>query len=140
MPTARELGCILGGAPCDWGRILKGQQDISGEYHARLKLLKNGGIDSAQFELHAAEKSKDYGKRTRKGKLVPRTKNIYYDIDNFYIQKTVQKMANYRSFDDQYDEYVFVCEQEQMMYSQGPGPRSYVEQKTLEREFINSLT
>jgi len=57
MPTPKEMNRLIGGDPSDWGRIFRGQQQISGEYRARLKMLKEGA-DSARFVLQAAEASK----------------------------------------------------------------------------------
>jgi hypothetical protein len=91
IPTPRDMSRILGGAPSDWGRILKEQQKISGEYHARLKLLKNG-IDSAQLELRAAARSKKYGELTRKNRIVPHGKYVLQDMYYFNLEKKTQEI------------------------------------------------
>jgi hypothetical protein len=138
MPTPKEVGHILGGDLSDWGRILKGQQKISGEYHARLKALKNG-IDDAQFELRAAEASKKYGERTRKGRIVPHTKKIFNDLNNFNVNNIIEKKMEEMEFEDSYAEYGFYREAGLVIYSSEYEPKIYTEQKELEASFIGSL-
>jgi hypothetical protein len=138
MPTPKELSRDLGGDPSDWGRILKGQQKISGEYHARLKLLKHG-INDAWFELRAAEASKKYGERTRKGRIAPHTKHIFNDLSNFNVHNIIEKRMSDMEFKDSYDEYGFYLETGIELYSSEYEPKTYTEQRRLETSFIGSL-
>jgi hypothetical protein len=140
IPTPKELGRILGGDRADWGRIIKGQQKISGEYHARLKLLKDG-IDDAQFQLQAAKRSREYGGCSRKGRLVPHTNYVFNDLDNFDTNSIIESRAGKIHFEDAYDYYDFCRNQEADIYMGGyQHPRDYFEEQTLRRVFINSLS
>jgi len=139
MPAPKEMSRLIGGDPSDWGRIFKGQQKISGEYHARLKLLKNG-IDTAQFELQAAEKSKKYGERTRKGRIVPHTKHIFNDMYNYNLEKMTLEQIKGRNFIDEYHQYECYMETGQYIDAYGEQyPRTYFEEQTIRRDFLNDL-
>jgi hypothetical protein len=142
MPTPKETSSYIGGDPSDWGRIFQGQQKISGEYHARLKVLKNDGFDDAQFELQAAEASRKYGGRTRKGRLIPYTKRIFGDLEAFNTNKIIESRAESKHFEDEYDYYCFYCNQEMMidMMEESRYPRDFFEEQTLRRGFVNSLS
>jgi hypothetical protein len=136
MPTPKELNRILGGDLSDWGRILKGQQKISGEYHARLELLK-GGVDGAQFELRAAEASKKYGERTRKGRIVPHTKNIYNDVNNFHVEQLFNNEMSDVDFEDSYDKYMAYREFTYDLYQSGDLlQKTFFEEQTIRRDFL----
>ena len=140
MPTPKEMSRLIGGDPRDWGRIFKGQQNLSGEYHARLELLKKDGIDTAQFEFQAAEKSKKYGGRTRKGRIVPHTRHIFDDLYEFNINRILDNRMSARTFEDTYDGYIFYSQEEMDIYAHGEQyPRTYFEEQTLRRDFINDL-
>lgn len=141
MPTAIELSNSLGGDPSGWGRILKEQCKPSGEYHARLKLLRDG-IGDAQFKLQIAKTSKKYGERNRKGKLVPHAKDIHGDMNNFYKDQIIYKKLNNVSFEDQYDYYVAYCEEDQMMmmYEDRLLSRDIFEEQKLREDFKESLS
>ena len=77
MPTPTELVNKLGGSPHDWGRILKGQQKIAGEYRAKLECVKKDGIDNTRYGLKIAEMMKEkYGVTTRKGRIIATMTNI----------------------------------------------------------------
>jgi hypothetical protein len=140
MPTPKEMSRSVGGDPSGWGRILKGQQRISGEYHARLKLLERSGIDNAQFELRAAGANKKYGERTRKGRIVPHTKNIYLDVNEFHIRQIAERKVNSMLLDDghdYYNDYISYCE---YLYESGDGfPQNYFEEQKIRRDFIYDL-
>jgi len=139
MPTPKEVGRYLGGDLSHWGRILKGQQKIRGEYHARLKLLKEG-VDNAQFKLQAAEKNKKYGERTRKGRLVPHTDHIFYDLYEFNKNKIIMSKMEDHYFEDAYDAFLFYREQEIDIYNEGGEfPKTYFEEQTIRRDFLNDL-
>ena len=140
MPTPGEMNRYLGGDKSHWGRILKGQQKIAGEYHARLKLLKEG-IDNAQFVLRVAETSTKYGERTRKGRLVPHTKNIYNDINNFHVEQLFNNETRDVNFDDSYDEYMAYRDFQFDLYQEGHFslPRTYFEEQAIRKDFLNSL-
>jgi hypothetical protein len=62
-PVAKELSLLLGGHAADWGRILKGQQKIAGEYHARLKRVKDVGFENAQIEFAADIMKRKFGRQ-----------------------------------------------------------------------------
>jgi hypothetical protein len=139
MPTSKELNRILGGAPSDWGRILKGQQKISGEYHARLKLLKDG-IDDAQFKLRAAEKSKKYSERTRRCRLVPHKKTVYNDMYSFQAERIIERKMSGMLFEDTYEGYTVYCDLAFDLYQSGDCfPQTYFEEQILRRDFLNDL-
>jgi hypothetical protein len=140
LPSPKELNLLIGGAPADWGRILKGQQKIKGEYHARLKCVKDVGLENAQFQLTAARRSKEYGGRTRKGRLVPHVNKLFVDMDNFELEQTVQnKLGGLYEYDyAHYNTYIdMMQEEEQYRYYY---PRSFIEEQTLRREFIKTLS
>jgi hypothetical protein len=143
LPSPVELNLVIGGDPVDWGRILRGQQKIAGEYHARLKRIKDAGLENASLELSAAVKNKQYGERTRKGRIVPHSKNVFKDMYNYNLEKMTQeamkKMCG--GFEDEYDQYIRYIEKGQEIEMYGfHYPRDYFEEQTLRREFINSLS
>lgn len=145
-PTAKEMSRLIGGDPSDWGRILKGQQKLSGEYHARLKLLKNG-VDNAQFELQVAEASKKYGERTRKGRIVPHTRNIFNDLNKFEDELETEKIIEDRMcgirFENSYDEYLACRDIGMDLLNEEPRysiPKDYFQERALRRDFLESLS
>ena len=140
MPSAQELSHILGSDPSGWGRILKGQCKSSGEYHAKLQRVKEVGLKNAGLEMQAAEVSRKYGWKTRKGRLVPHTRFIAADTELFYINQIVSKKTSAIRFADRSEELHFYREQLVAMYEEGPQwPNDPFEEQTLRRDFINSL-
>jgi hypothetical protein len=143
LPSPMELNLVIGGDPADWGRILRGQQKIAGEYYARLKRIKDAGLENASLELSAAVKHKQYGERTRKGRIVPHSKNVVKDMYNYNLEKMTQKAMEKmcRGFEDEYDQYIWYMEEGQKIEAYGLHyPRDDFEEQTLRREFINSLS
>jgi hypothetical protein len=143
LPSPKELSFVIGGIPDDWGRILRGHQEIKGEYFARLRQVKNSGLENASLELSAAVRDKKYGERTRKGRIVPHTKFVREDMYNYNLEKMTQEIMEKRSrgFEDEYDQYSCYLEigQELEMYGR-QYPKDSFEEQTLRREFINSLS
>jgi hypothetical protein len=44
------------------------------------------------------------------------------------------------TFEDEYDEYIFFCEQEQLIYAYGEQyPRTYFDDQAIRRDFLASL-
>ena len=140
MPTPKELSRSLGGDPSGWGRILKGQQKIAGEYHARLKLL-DGGTVNISFKRQAAEASEKYAGKTRKGRIAPHVKNIFNDMYRFCKDQIIKERMSGINFEDSYEQWDFYRNQEIGVYDEGAHyPRTEYEEQALERDFIDSLT
>jgi hypothetical protein len=81
-PNSNDLASLFGDSPNVWGRILKGVGVPHGEYIAKIKLLKDYGMD-AGYQYALAKKSRRYGQITRKGKIAPHVKIVYDDVENF---------------------------------------------------------
>jgi hypothetical protein len=142
-PTPTELSLLLGGDPADWGRILRGQQKIAGEYHARLKLVKDAGFENARLELAAAARSKKYGERTRKGRIVPHPKNVLKDMYGFNLEKMTLEITGKktRGYEYEYDYYSCYLSTGEDIYVNGLHiPKDISEEQTLRRDFIKSLS
>jgi hypothetical protein len=146
IPAPKEITLLIGGDPSNWGRILKGQQKISGEYHARLKRVKDVGLENARLELIAAAKNQKYGERTRKGRIVPHAKNVFKDMYSFNLEKMTQGIINERLLkgrycQDEYDQYIWYMEIGQELEMHGyQYPRDDFEEQKLRKEFIESLS
>jgi hypothetical protein len=148
MPSAKELSDALGGFPSVWGRILKGQREPAGEYRARLKRLEERGINNVKLELNAAKISSKYGWEHDEDKLIPKTINIFSDIERFCAERVVRKDVAWKEMDElelKYGEGAFLLHSPQYLYhsAQREGwfsnPRDCFDEETLQREFINSL-
>jgi hypothetical protein len=140
-PTPREMANMFGGEDSQWGRIFKGQCKVSGEYLAIIKLINAGGIDSAQYEIRCAEKSRKYGQRTRKGKIAPHTKNVFNDLENFRIDQIFESRLQNVYFDDPSDYQEFYLNEMERFNAEGPHySESYEEESKARREFFDSLT
>ena len=141
LPSPKELKLVIGGDPADWGRILNGQQKIAGEYYARLKCVKDVGLENAQFELLAAGKSKKYGGVTRNGRIVPHARKVIDDMYFYNLEKkTWEEVERLHSNDEnyQYDDYESIGE---LIEARGLHyPENSFEDQALRREFINSLS
>ncbi|MDR0403458.1 MAG: hypothetical protein LBH35_07725 [Treponema sp.] len=146
LPSPRELNLYIGGDPADWGRILRGQQKIKGEYYARLKRIKDSGLKNATLELCTAMRSRRYGGRTRKGRIVLHAKSVIKDMYNFNLEKITQekmeeKIKSGMGFADEYDQYIQYMEIGQKLNMYGHQyPEDCFKEHTLRREFINSLS
>lgn len=140
IPSAKDLSAILGGDPSGWGRILKGQCEPSGEYHARLKRVWESGKNNATLELSAAKVSRKYGWKTRKGRLVPNTRNIFFDIERFCAEQIVNKEMDEMRFENDSEELLFYFDEMEKYTSGVKNPRDYFDDETLERDFLKSLS
>jgi hypothetical protein len=130
-----KLQYTFGGDASEWGRILKGQHQVHGEYLAVCKEINIRRHD-ATITWQAAKKK--YGKRTRNGGIVPRTRNVLRDIYNYHEEQVFEKRISniFSDSDDGYDygnlAYSF--------YSEGPHlPESHEEDQNTRRDFLNSL-
>ncbi|MDR1618461.1 MAG: hypothetical protein LBS06_05360 [Treponema sp.] len=134
-----KLQYIFGGDASEWGRILKGQHQAHGEYLAICKEINTHGYDA--ITTWAASKKK-YGKRTRNGGIVPRTKHVFDDLYAFNVNRIIMNRIekHVTGFEDQYDEYIFYCEQGMDIYAHGEQyPRTYFEEQTIRKNFLDSL-
>jgi hypothetical protein len=140
MPSAKDLSDILGGDPSGWGRILKRQCRPSGEYHAKLKRVRDVGLENTGFELNVAEISKKYRWKTRNGGLVPHTKFLVADMEIFYIDQKVREKINNMHFENDKARLDFHRNELRAMYEKGfQWPKDSSGEHTLRRDFIKSL-
>jgi hypothetical protein len=104
-----KLQYTFGGIASEWGRILKGRHQARGEYLAVLKEINTYGYKAVV--TWAAAKKKGYGKRTRKGGIVPRTRSVISDIQAFYEEQIFERQlvideVYYDDPGDVYDRFV----------------------------------
>jgi hypothetical protein len=98
-------------------------------------------MDSARFQLQVAERSEKHGSRSRKGRIVPHTKNAFNDMYDFQARRIIERKMSGMLFEDSYDYYSFCRDQEADIYMGGyQYPRNYFEEQTLRRDFIESLS
>ena len=141
LPSPKELKLVIGGDPADWGRILNGQQKIAGEYYARLKCVKDVGLENAQFELLAAGKSKKYGGVTRNGRIVPHARKVIDDMYFYNLEKKTSEQIENRVYLDEIYQYEDYVETGELIEARGLHyPKDNFEDQALRREFINSLS
>jgi hypothetical protein len=140
-PNCNDLASLFGDSPNVWGRILKGVGIPHGEYLAKIKLLKNYGMD-AGYHYALAKKSRRYGQVTRKGKIAPHVKTVYNDVEDFRENQIFESRLQGVYFDpdtsDPADDYYNAMDD---FYREGPHPvQSYEEMQNARRGFFNSLT
>jgi hypothetical protein len=138
-PNCHDLVSLIGGSPGVWGRILQGKGIPCGEYLAKIKFIKDYGIEAGEHWAFA-EKSPRYGQVTRKGKTAPHIRNLFSDIENFREQQIFEKMVNVKctSSEDYYDYYIRAMED---FYREGPHyPESYEEERIARKEYFDSLS
>jgi hypothetical protein len=140
-PDCHDLALLFGDSPNVWGRILKGVGVPHGEYIAKIKLLKDYGID-ASYQYAVAKKSRRYGEVTRKGKIAPHVKTVYNDVESFRETQLFESEQRGIYFDpDICDPVADYYNAMDNFYSEGPHPaQSYEEVQNVRRDFFNSLT
>jgi hypothetical protein len=127
-----KLQYTFGGVASEWGRILKEQHQPHGVYLAICKEIAVQG-DDAFFTWQA---NKRLGNKTRKGGVVPRTKDVFELYDNFRIEKIVATKMRGCS-EDFYDYYMDAMVE--MSYEELPRFESPEERHNTERAFLDSL-
>lgn len=140
MPSAKEMSNTLGSDPSGWGRILKRQCEPAGEYHAKLKRVKEVGFEGAGQELIAAERSRKYRWKTRNGRLHLKTKFIAADTELFYIDQIVRKEISEKHFESDAERLHFHRKRFLDIYDEGTQwPKDPSEVDKLRRDFLKSL-
>jgi hypothetical protein len=133
--TPVKLQCTFGGDASEWGRILKGQHEAHGEYLAICREINTRGY-KATITWPAAKMK--YGKRTRKGTIVPRTRNVLNDFDWFLLERAIDTKIKNMNFEDSYDAYLYYENADLNLGDLSPF-ESYEEEKSVERDFLESL-
>jgi hypothetical protein len=133
-----RLQYTFGGDASEWGRILKGQHQPHGEYLAICKEINLRRYD-ATTTWEAAKKK--YGKRTRNGGIVPRTRNVLNDVWQYYEQQMFEDRQRGVYFDpdtgDPANDYYNAMDD---FYNEGPHfPEEYKEVQNARRDFLSSL-
>jgi hypothetical protein len=133
-----QLQYLFGGDASEWGRLLIGQHQPHGEYLGFCKEINNHGSD-VLFALQVAAR-KGYNKKTRKGKIVPRTKDVFGDLEYFRIDQIVEKESRNVFFEDYYDAQEYYYRETEYIFQNGPmAPQSYEDEQNTRKEFLNSL-
>jgi hypothetical protein len=131
-----KLQYTFGGDASEWGRILKGQHQPHGVYLAICKEINTFGY-KAVFTMQAARKR--YAKKTRHGGIVPRTRNVLYDFDQFVRGKIIEKRMMSISFEDAYDGYIYYQNEMRYLEQYEINFESYEEENSAEGDFLDSL-
>jgi hypothetical protein len=131
-----KLQYTFGGDASEWGRILKGQHQPHGVYLAICKDINIFGY-KAIFTMQAARKK--YARKTRHGGIVPRTRNVLYDFDQFVREKIILKRMMSIRFADLYDGYIYYQDEMQCLAQCEIDFESREEENSVERNFLDSL-
>jgi nuclear transport factor 2 (NTF2) superfamily protein len=129
----------FGGNASEWGRILKGQHQAHGEY---LAVCKEINTHWRHRYNHLEGRQKEIWEKNTKGGIVPRTKHVFNDLYAFNANRIIMdRIKKYAfAFADEYDEYIFYCEQGELIYAYGEQyPRTYFDDQTIRRDFLASL-
>jgi hypothetical protein len=141
MPSAKDLSDILGSDPSGWGQIIKRHCKPFGEYLAKLKRVREVGLENAGFEIHIAKMYRKYGWLTRDGRLVPHTNFLVADMELFYIDQKIREKISGMRFENDKEKLDFHRNELRTVYEKGfQWPKDIFEEQTLRRDFIKSLS
>ena len=140
IPSAKDLSDKLGGDRSIWGRILTGKSKPSDEYYAKLKSVTVVGLESVRFYWQVAEMRDEYRTINRKGNIVPHFRNIYFALERFCAERIVQEKMDKMQFKNSTEEFWFYSDQIEIYTSGQKNPMDFLDDQTVYRDFIESLS